>query len=304
MTLAFDLQDVAATEFGVGRDEAGDQVFNLVPVDGDVQAALQEMATDTREAMDDLNSDPPKYEPSDKHESAEYVHLPLGDDLATPLRQLHQATNIPMDVAALSDATKNFCYFAPLTDDQGRHLTAVRRATQFKGVLKSRLIRLVTDALKIIEDRVFKLDSDFDLLIDDTNVHILRPSGFEFVGKLQDAVLAAAPANVRAIRRDLPFVDFSEIQEYALAHPRAARYLASIHAQKAAKNIDKRSLKKLCKATGVEVQDADGKITVEKDQVMGFLEVLDRRRYELELVKGSPERFKAASRRKLGSDAG
>jgi hypothetical protein len=32
---------------------------------------------------------------------------------------------------------------------------------------------------------------------------------------------------------------------------------------------------------------------------MGFLEVLDRRRYELELVKGQPERFKAESRTKL-----
>jgi hypothetical protein len=33
---------------------------------------------------------------------------------------------------------------------------------------------------------------------------------------------------------------------------------------------------------------------------MDFLEVLDRRRYELELVKGSPEQYKAASRRKIG----
>jgi len=32
---------------------------------------------------------------------------------------------------------------------------------------------------------------------------------------------------------------------------------------------------------------------------MGFLEVLDRRRYELELVKGLPERYKASSRRKI-----
>jgi hypothetical protein len=34
---------------------------------------------------------------------------------------------------------------------------------------------------------------------------------------------------------------------------------------------------------------------------MGFLEVLDRRRYELELVKGLPERFRATSRRKIDS---
>jgi len=58
------------------------------------------------------------------------------------------------------------------------------------------VIRLTTDALKLVAGKVFKLDNDFDLLIDGVNVHILRPSGFEFVGKLQDAVLAAAPDNI------------------------------------------------------------------------------------------------------------
>jgi hypothetical protein len=32
---------------------------------------------------------------------------------------------------------------------------------------------------------------------------------------------------------------------------------------------------------------------------MDFLEVLDRRRYQLELVKGTPERFRASSRKKI-----
>ena len=304
MTLAFSLRSVQVAEFGVGRDDAGGQTFYLVPVDADVQAALQEVAADTWDAMRKLSDDPPKYQPSEKHESSEYVYLPIGDDLAEPLRQLHQATNLPMDVTALSDPAKVFCYFARMTDKQGRRLTAVRRATQFKGILKSRLIRIVTDALRIVEDSVFKLDSDFDLLIDNTKVHILRPSGFEFVGELQQAVLAAAPANVKALRGDLPFVDLDLIENYATKHPRAARYLASIRALKATKDIDKGYLKKQCKATGVEIEEAKGKITVQDGHVMGFLEVLDRRRYEVELVKGSPERFRAASRRKLGTEGG
>src|SRR2546426_481228 len=81
------------------------------------------------------------------------------------------------------DPATVFCYFARLTDSKGRRLTALRRATQFKGVLKSRLLRLVTDSLKLVEDHIFKLDRDFDLLIDSANVHILRPSGFEFAGE-------------------------------------------------------------------------------------------------------------------------
>jgi hypothetical protein len=58
-------------------------------------------------------------------------------------------------------------------------------------------------------------------------------------------------------------------------------------------------LKKLYKSTGVEITDSKGKIAVAACHEMGFLEVLDRRRYELELVKGQPEHFKAGSRTKL-----
>jgi hypothetical protein len=205
-----------------------------------------------------------------------------------------------MMAAALSDPKDIFCYFARMTDTQGRRLTAVRRASQFKGVLKSRLVRFVSDALGIIEESVFRLDNDFDVLIEDDTVHILRPAGFEFIGQLQEAVLAAAPTNVKAIGKDLPFVDFTEVQAYAATHPRAARYLASINAQRATKNIDKSALKMLCKRTGVGVKESKGKILIETDNVMAFLEVLDRRRYQLELIKGVPESFRAGSRQKLG----
>ena len=91
-----------------------------------------------------------------------------------------------------------------MTDGKSRRLTAIRRATAFKGILKSRLLQFTTDTLKIVADKVFKLDSDFDLLTDDKSVSILRPSGFEFVGQLQEAILAAAPANVKLIQSDLP----------------------------------------------------------------------------------------------------
>jgi hypothetical protein len=40
-------------------------------------------------------------------------------------------------------------------------------------------------------------------------------------------------------------------------------------------------------------------IVVPKEHVLGFLEVLDRRLYEVELVRDSPEQFKATSRQKI-----
>lgn len=303
MKLKFDLGHVTTTEFGVGRDDGSAQTYVAVPVDAGVQAALREMTQSTWEAMSATPGAPAQYDPADKHAGTEYLYLPSADELVASIRQLHEAENLTIDVAALADPTDVFCYFARLTDQTGRRLTALRRATQFKGVLKSknRLVRLLDDTLQIIDDTVFKLDADFDLLVDADRVHILRPSGFEFAGKLQQAILAAVPGNVQAIRADLAFVDFDGIETYAQKHPRAARYLASIRGLAETQNIDRLALKKLCKKTGVEIADSKGKITVGEGHEMGFLEVLDRRRYELELVKGQPERFKAASRTKLSA---
>jgi hypothetical protein len=235
------------TEFGVGRENENGEGFVLVPVDTDVQVVLQEMAIATRDEMIEIaTADSVLYEPSEKYGSSEYLHLPLQDEMASQLRLIHEAKNLPVDSGVLSDPSRIYCYFARMRDRKGARITGVRRASQFKGILKNRLIRIVTDALKLVEDKVFKLDSDFDLLIDDTTVHILRPSGFEFLGELQASVLAAAPANIKLIKKDLPFVDFDSIEMYAQKHARAARHLASVRSQGETKNIDKSALKKLC----------------------------------------------------------
>ncbi|HZQ25249.1 MAG TPA: Kiwa anti-phage protein KwaB-like domain-containing protein [Terriglobales bacterium] len=299
MTPRLDPENAATTEFGVGLENGKGQRFVMVPVDANVQEALREMVTATRDEMSAITEKPSEYEPSEKYGSTEHLHLLLTDELASQLRAIHEADNLPMDGRVLEDPSEVFCYFTRLTFGKGRRLTGVRRATTFKGILRSRLIRLATDALRIVEDKVFKLDNDFDMLIDNTDVYILRPSGFEFVGELQDAILGAVPGNVKLIQADLPYVDFSSIETYASAHPRAARYLASIRVQKETKDIDKNSLKKLCASTGVKVEDVKGKLTVEESSIMDFLGVLDRRLYQIELIKGSPESFRASSRSRI-----
>ncbi len=94
-------------------------------------------------------------------------------------------------------------------------------------------------------------------------------------------------------------MDFDEVREYAQTHPRAARYIASIRSQKETKDIDKGALKRLCKDTDVPIKEVAGRLVVDEEYVLEFLEVSDRRRYRLELVRGSPEQFRAASREKL-----
>ena len=295
----FDLGAIRTVEFGVGRDDGGEHAFHCIMVDDGVQKALAETVAATWDQMQNLDNDPRRYEPSEKHSGCEYVYLPIDDELAIRMRYLHEAVNLDIDQDALKDTDAIFCYFARFTDQQCRLLTALRRATQFKGVLKSRLMQFGTDALKMVEDRVFKLDNDFDLLIDNQRVHILRPSGFEFAGKLQDAILSAVTSNIKTLQADLPFVEFSGIQEYASTRPRAARHLASIRSQQEIARIDRQHLIEACQATGVEITDEDEQIVVAEGHIMGFLEVLDRRRYEVRLVPEKPEQYRAPSRTRL-----
>ena len=124
------------------------------------------------------------------------------------------------------------------------------------------------------------------------------------MGELEDAILGATPKNIKAIQADLSFVDFTLIESYAAHHPRTARYLASIRVQQETKNVDKGNLKKLCERTGVKIQEVKGKLPVDEGSIMDFLGVLDGRLYEVELVKGSPESFRAASRSRIGNVSG
>lgn len=295
----FNLTAIQTVEFGVGRDDGDEHAFHCVMVDNAVQRALGEMAAETWAAMRQLTNDPFRYEPSEKHSGCEHVYLPLDDDMALRMRNLHEAINLDIDQNALDDTDAMFCYFAKFTDQQGRHLTAIRRSTQFKGVLKSRLIWQNGDALRIVNDKVFKLDNDFDLLIDSQRIHILRPSGFEFVGKLQEAILAAVEGNVATLQDDLTFVNFGNIQQYASTHPRAARYLASIRSQQEVARIDRQHLIDACAATRVNITAEGEEIVVDEQNIMGFLEVLDRRRYEVKLVPDEPEQYRAPSRTRL-----
>jgi hypothetical protein len=296
----FDLDRVSVTEFGVGRETGNGQTYSMVPVDRAVQAALKDMVSSTLDGMTKGGAAPVKYEPSEKHGGVEYLFLPIKDELATVVRELHEAENIEVDADALRDASDVFAYFARFTDKSRRRLTALRRATQFKGIVRSRnrLVRMLDDTLKIIDDTVFRLDNDFDLLADNNTVFILRPSGFEFAGKLQDAIMAAVPDNIEAIADDLSFVEFDGISEYASSHPRAARYIASIRTE-GTKNIDKSLLRKACKNAGVGITVSNGKFVVPDGQELAFLEVLDRRRYEVTLVREKPERYRAASRTRV-----
>src|SRR5216684_5753241 len=97
MKLDFDFTTVTVTEFGVGREDGARETFFFVPVDHRAQSDLREVAATTWDHMQELDAAPSRYEPAEKHGPSEHLYLPLGDDLATRMRDLHQANNLTVD---------------------------------------------------------------------------------------------------------------------------------------------------------------------------------------------------------------
>lgn len=293
--LEFSLDNVEMTEFGVGFSDNEGRSFYSVRANENMQVALQNMACSTMNSMRNDRFDPEHYSPAEKYGGTKHLFVPAHEDIGNEARLLHDAVQIPLDADALNDSSNVLWYFARFWDNSRRKLTAVRRATQFKGILNKNSVTLVGDYLDIVEDDVFVLDTDFDILIDSAGIHIWRPTAFESFANVRELILNSAQNNVTVLGQQLGFLDIQNIQSYASTRLRAARYLASIRKQNLA-GITKDALVSQCRDTHVNVEEINGRIIVPNSEVMGFLEVLDRRRYLVSLVPGAEERFVAARR--------
>ena len=301
MNLNFDIENVETTEFGVGRSIRGDRTYAVVPVHLNVQTTLQGMVQATCHKMEASVEAIATFDPAEKYSSEEYLTLPIDDDLALRLRALHETPNLNIADDYQDWMTECFCYFARLWDGDGKQLTALRRAAQFKGALnrQNRILSLGTDVLRIVDGPIFQLNADFDVIVDSDTVHIIHPNSFKLLGQIEEAIAEAVPRNVAAIAQTVTYVDWVNVEDYATSHSRAASLLASIRTNGYAENLDRAELESLCLRTGVVLDTAGTQITVPEGQILPFLEVVDRRRYEVGLVPNTPEQYRASSRTRV-----
>ena len=255
--IRFDIDSVQTVEFGVGQD-ANNPSFVRVPADSDVTDALCAMVRSTIVDIESSESTEP-YEPSEKYASHEYVHCALSQDYASAIREVHEPVSLGEDRDGLGDPGAVFCYFARLRDRGGARLTALRRASQFKGILKSSLMHRLelTDDYTLYTRHMFKLDASFDVIVDGETIHIWRPSGFEYLARLGSEVLAAASVNFVHVRDQLPFMDLEAVEDYAGTRVRAARLVAAIRSAERAAGIDREALARQCRRTGARLEECD-----------------------------------------------
>jgi hypothetical protein len=300
--MSFTYVDPASIEFGICRGPFNNGESIMVPVDASVQELLVEMVENTRNGMG-LNTPGvrlDRYEPSQEHSVDSRLMLPLRNPLANGLRAFFGAENRPVDAGAMVQPQEITAYFCIIHDQQNIKLVAIRRASQFKAVLKARLIQLIDDTLRAVTDSVFKLDFDFDLLLVDETVYIHRVAAFELLADIDEQVQVAAVENTRQLEETLPFLSVDEIVLYVGSHKRAARMVAALRARDDLSGISVTNLKRECKRSGVLVRSVHGKLCPEPGHELAFLQMLDRRRYALSLVSGKWEQYEASSRKDVG----
>lgn len=178
----------------------------------------------------------------------------------------------------------------------------IKKGTQLKGTLgaRNKLMRLAgDDTLKMIEDDVLKLDREFDAIVTDGHVFMLKVRSVEYLANIVEHVAGAAAHKVQQIHDTIDFLDFTRIQADIARHPRMARMAASIAARNDLAQIRQDRIQELAAHHGLVLNNVDGRLRCRRQDETKLLEILDDRRYQVDLTATGPVPYRATGRQKV-----
>lgn len=295
---SFDLTKIENIEFALCLEENG-ETFYSVPTDAYIKDMLNEMLIASAQEFQNEN-DVTEYEFSEKYSSKERLFKSVSLAEMKKIKDLFDLSISSIDSEKISDSEKIKYYISTFWDKDNRKIVGVRRASYFKATLKNRnrLVKWIDDTLKVVEDTLFKLDYDFDFLITEEHIFILRPGNFENIAALDDSIQEKIEEKTQQLSNKLGFIDFSNITDYVKEHKRAARLISSISARGDIGELVPDKIESLAASTGVKFVKEAGKIKPSKGYELAFLEILDRRRFAIEITDNE-EAYMASSRREI-----
>ncbi|HDX8345059.1 TPA: DUF4868 domain-containing protein [Aeromonas dhakensis] len=297
----FDFNNIVNIEFSFRVEDGENVSFQSAPTDREIKDILRQMLDDTVREFNINQDEILPYEVSEKYASKEKLSASIVDPLYQETLLIRDAEDAQINPEAINNPASIPYYRVKYYDSEERVLVAVRTASYFKAMLKqrSRLFRLVDDALESFQDSIFKLDFDFDFFIIGNDVYILRPANFESITNLGDEILEHAVAKVEVISEALGFINFEHIQELAGRSKRVARLVASVSSRDDLAQISEQNIRTLSQRTGVGLVESENGLMPLEGKELDFLEILDRRRYIVELIDGNQEAYRAQSRQAI-----
>jgi hypothetical protein len=297
----FDLNHVRSVEFLVNVRENGEAENYQIPTHDEVQDNLLQMLHDTAalfQEADDIG-ELQEHELSEKYAPRETLVADIDAESMAMPKLLFDEEGWETKANALTEPGSIPFYFAVFRDGKKRKLVAVKRATRFKGVLKSPLVQLFDDSLRMVGDNVFRLDHEFDFLVTSERVYILHPLQFDFVADIEELIAARAHDKAMAIGDRVKFADFGRIAEFVKSKKRAARIVASLSARDDLAQIKKSKFIAAAAENGVKLEQVGHRFGPAEGFEFGFLELLDSRRYTTNIKVGDKEKFLASSRKRI-----
>lgn len=297
----FDFHNIAEVNFGVSLRSDGSMYF--IPTDGATKEALRETLRSTRNLLTGLDGDWELLDISEDYGSRRKIYAPRDNEFMAELSAVYDAGALD-DLANVQDhATDIDFYFAEFRDNQQRRAVGIRKATKLKGTLsaRNRLVRLIDDTLVLIPDAVLNLDTEFDVIVTGTNVFILNPRQAEQVAKIVEHVAATAAVKIQAIEAAVPFLDLARIAAKIGRHPRMARHAASIASNPNLANFQRPLVEQMAAHHGIRFTEVGGRLRCRVADEAKLLELLDARRYHLDLQGNGGDPYRATARQRVSA---
>lgn len=294
-----DLAEAEARNFGVSLRSDGNKYF--IPTDAPTKMVLREVLTSTVNAFAAADANWEEYDISEDYGDTRPIYAPRSSEYFTDVSSIYELGALS-DLSNLNEHISDVdYYFCEFYDADNSKLVGVKKATQLKSTLAARnkLVRIVDDTLQIIPDSVLKIDPTFDALISNEFIFILKPRPLEYIANIVDRVAGAAADKVQFIHDNVPFLDLSRIKTKISQHPRLARLAASIASRDDLANFQREKIELLAARHGVTFKEIDGRLRCNVADEGKLLEMLDARRYHLDLTTDEAVPYRASARQRV-----
>ena len=295
------LNNYLVIEFGVGFENGNQPVIlNKISINDSVREVLDEMKENFEAQYLAIPDAVEVFELSEKYAPTEKLTYPLVQAELPELFDLYANTGaIPMnDINLKQNLSLISFYFAIFHHVNGSRSVGVKRPGQFKGLLHKKVMRFWDDSLSIVPDNLFKLDSDFDFFLNQNSIDILHPSGFLYVSGIDRHTLANAQLVTNALSQRINFINFAHLAPLVVQKVSAVKLISSIKSRPDLENTNEQKLMNKCIAHGIALNHVGGLLVPADADLIPFLQVLDRRLYDYDLLDNNTEQYLASSRKR------
>ena len=296
----FGFSDIRSVDFAVALRERRQRFF--VPTDGAIKQQLREILEVTKISILQIDLDWELHDVSEDYGERRRVYAARDSDYLSDLSAIYDVSHFDDLSNAHEHAQDIEYYLATFYDNQDRKVIGIKKATQLKTTLgaRNRLMRLVGDTLRMIEDDVLRLDREFDAIITDRYVFMLNVRSVEYLANMVEHVAGAAASKVQQIHDAVAFLDLTRIKESIAEHPRMARLAASIASRSDLAQIQRERVVELADQHGLVLREVNGRLRCRRQDEAKLLEILDARRYYLNLTATQPVPYRATGRQRVG----